>query len=234
MATAWPARSTRPDPEMPLPFIRRAASVGRERQRRLRAQLLDAVDVGPLERGERRRSREDRRPGQAGRQRSTTSSSCSTTVRAWIPTRGARSQRVGHVLARGGAAAARGRGRRRGRGTVGDEDADEALLGCLARGADRAVRVWDDSLAGADPLAVAKVLAAAVEREQPGSGAVRRAVLRCGQRGHRGRARRAPRDAARRRRQAPRLRRRGVDRRPSSASSRAASSRCCGSGPRRC
>ena len=28
--------------------------------------------------------------------------------------------------------------------TVGDEEAEEALLGCLARGADRAVRVWDD------------------------------------------------------------------------------------------
>jgi electron transfer flavoprotein beta subunit len=51
--------------------------------------------------------------------------------------------------------------------TVGDEEADEALLGCLARGADRALRVWDDSLADADPLAVAKVLAAAVGREQP-------------------------------------------------------------------
>jgi electron transfer flavoprotein beta subunit len=51
--------------------------------------------------------------------------------------------------------------------TVGGEDADEALLGCLARGADRAVRVWEDLLADADPLAVAKVLSAAVAREQP-------------------------------------------------------------------
>src|ERR1700749_91003 len=39
--------------------------------------------------------------------------------------------------------------------TVGDDEAEEALLGCLARGADRAVRIWDDSLQGADPLAVA-------------------------------------------------------------------------------
>jgi electron transfer flavoprotein beta subunit len=51
--------------------------------------------------------------------------------------------------------------------TVGDDDADDALLGCLARGADRALRIWDESLAGADPLAVARVLAAGVEREQP-------------------------------------------------------------------
>jgi electron transfer flavoprotein beta subunit len=51
--------------------------------------------------------------------------------------------------------------------TVGDDEAEEALLGCLARGADRALRVWDESLAGADVLAVARVLAAAVGREAP-------------------------------------------------------------------
>lgn len=51
--------------------------------------------------------------------------------------------------------------------TVGDEEADEALVGCLARGGDRAVRIWDEALAGADPLAVAAALAAALEREQP-------------------------------------------------------------------
>jgi electron transfer flavoprotein beta subunit len=50
--------------------------------------------------------------------------------------------------------------------TVGDDEADEALLGCLARGADRAVRIWDESLKDADPLAVARVLAAAVGREE--------------------------------------------------------------------
>jgi electron transfer flavoprotein beta subunit len=51
--------------------------------------------------------------------------------------------------------------------TVGDGEAEEALLGCLARGADRAVRIWDESLQDADPLAVARVLAAAVGREEP-------------------------------------------------------------------
>ncbi|HEX7292490.1 MAG TPA: electron transfer flavoprotein subunit beta/FixA family protein [Conexibacter sp.] len=51
--------------------------------------------------------------------------------------------------------------------TVGDADADEALLACLAKGADRGLRVWDDALEGADALAVAYVLAAAVEREAP-------------------------------------------------------------------
>lgn len=58
--------------------------------------------------------------------------------------------------------------------TVGDEEAQEALLACLAKGADRGLRIWDASLAGADPLAVARVLAAAVEREAPrrGGGAI--------------------------------------------------------------
>jgi electron transfer flavoprotein beta subunit len=51
--------------------------------------------------------------------------------------------------------------------TVGDDEAQEGLLGCLARGASRAVRVWDDALQGADALAVARVLAAAVQREAP-------------------------------------------------------------------
>ena len=51
--------------------------------------------------------------------------------------------------------------------TVGDEEAEEGLRSCLAKGADRALRVWDESLRGADVLAVARVLAVAVERESP-------------------------------------------------------------------
>jgi len=51
--------------------------------------------------------------------------------------------------------------------TVGDDEAEDTLLACLAKGADRAVRIWDDTLAGADPLAVARVLAAGIERESP-------------------------------------------------------------------
>src|SRR6266567_6233053 len=46
--------------------------------------------------------------------------------------------------------------------TVGDEEAEEGLLSALAKGADRGVRIWDDELADADALAVARVLAAAV------------------------------------------------------------------------
>src|ERR1700740_124446 len=37
--------------------------------------------------------------------------------------------------------------------TVGDEDAGEGLLSALAKGADRGVRIWDEELADADPLA---------------------------------------------------------------------------------
>jgi electron transfer flavoprotein beta subunit len=51
--------------------------------------------------------------------------------------------------------------------TVGDEEADEALLGCLARGADRALRIWDEPLRDSDPLVVARVLSAGVAGEQP-------------------------------------------------------------------
>ena len=51
--------------------------------------------------------------------------------------------------------------------TVGDEEAEAGLLKCLAMGADRGLRIWEDALAGADALAVARVLAAVVERESP-------------------------------------------------------------------
>jgi electron transfer flavoprotein beta subunit len=51
--------------------------------------------------------------------------------------------------------------------SVGDEEAEEGLLACLAKGADRGIRVWDDALEGADAPAVARVLASVVEREAP-------------------------------------------------------------------
>ena len=51
--------------------------------------------------------------------------------------------------------------------TVAPEAADEALRKCLAKGADRAIRVWDDAMAGSDPVAIARVLAAVVRRESP-------------------------------------------------------------------
>lgn len=50
--------------------------------------------------------------------------------------------------------------------TVGGEEAEQTLLTCLAKGADRAVRVWDESIES-EPLTVARVLAEAVHREAP-------------------------------------------------------------------
>src|SRR5690625_1589719 len=51
--------------------------------------------------------------------------------------------------------------------TVGDEEADDALRTALAKGADRGIRVWDESLGDLDGVAVAHVLAKVVEREKP-------------------------------------------------------------------
>jgi electron transfer flavoprotein beta subunit len=51
--------------------------------------------------------------------------------------------------------------------SVGDERAEESLRAGLAMGADRAVRVWDQALAGADALAIARVLAAVASAERP-------------------------------------------------------------------
>jgi electron transfer flavoprotein beta subunit len=55
--------------------------------------------------------------------------------------------------------------------TVGDEHSEPALRAALAMGAERAIRVWDESLDGAldgaDPLSVARLLAAVAEAESP-------------------------------------------------------------------
>jgi electron transfer flavoprotein beta subunit len=51
--------------------------------------------------------------------------------------------------------------------SVGPEDADEALRKCLAKGADRAIRVWDEAIEGSDPIAIARVIAAVTRKESP-------------------------------------------------------------------
>jgi len=54
--------------------------------------------------------------------------------------------------------------------TIGPERADETIRMALAKGADRAVRVWDDALEEPDLLDVetkAKIMAAVVEEEDP-------------------------------------------------------------------
>jgi electron transfer flavoprotein beta subunit len=51
--------------------------------------------------------------------------------------------------------------------TVGDKDAEKALVQCLAMGADRAVRVASDDPDLIDPFSIAQLLAVAVQPEQP-------------------------------------------------------------------
>ena len=51
--------------------------------------------------------------------------------------------------------------------SVGPDRVDEVLRKCLAKGADRAIRVWDDAIAGSDAIAIARVLAAVVKKEAP-------------------------------------------------------------------
>jgi electron transfer flavoprotein alpha/beta subunit len=50
---------------------------------------------------------------------------------------------------------------------VGPEDAEVSLRKVLAKGADRAVRVWDEGLIGADPVTVARALAGVAVQEEP-------------------------------------------------------------------
>jgi electron transfer flavoprotein beta subunit len=51
--------------------------------------------------------------------------------------------------------------------SVGPEDADEALRKCLAKGADRAIRVWDEAIEGSDSIAIARIIAAVTRKEAP-------------------------------------------------------------------
>jgi electron transfer flavoprotein beta subunit len=51
--------------------------------------------------------------------------------------------------------------------SVTGEHGEDAIRTCLAMGADRAIRVWEDGLPELDPLAMGRVLAAAIEREKP-------------------------------------------------------------------
>lgn len=50
---------------------------------------------------------------------------------------------------------------------VGDEDANASILKALAKGAHRAVRIWDDSLSNADPITIARAIAGIAKAEDP-------------------------------------------------------------------
>lgn len=51
--------------------------------------------------------------------------------------------------------------------TVGPTQAEDTLRKALAKGAHRAVRVWDEALEHADPIAIARMLAGVAAQEQP-------------------------------------------------------------------
>lgn len=51
--------------------------------------------------------------------------------------------------------------------TIGDDWAEEALAECLARGADRGVRIWGEDVKASDALSVARILASFVDKEEP-------------------------------------------------------------------
>ncbi|OIQ96694.1 electron transfer flavoprotein subunit beta [mine drainage metagenome] len=51
--------------------------------------------------------------------------------------------------------------------SIGPDRVDESLRKCLAKGADRAIRVWDDSIEGSDAIAIGKILAAVAKKEAP-------------------------------------------------------------------
>jgi len=51
--------------------------------------------------------------------------------------------------------------------SIGPERVDESLRKCLAKGADRAIRVWDDSIEGSDSIVIGRILAAVVKKEAP-------------------------------------------------------------------
>lgn len=51
--------------------------------------------------------------------------------------------------------------------SIGPDEVDESLRKCLAKGADRAIRVWDDAMEGSDSLAIGRILAAVVKKEAP-------------------------------------------------------------------
>jgi electron transfer flavoprotein beta subunit len=51
--------------------------------------------------------------------------------------------------------------------SVGADEVDESLRKCLAKGADRAVRVWGAAAEDSDSIAIARLLAAVARREAP-------------------------------------------------------------------
>ncbi len=50
--------------------------------------------------------------------------------------------------------------------SIGPEEVEDGLRQCLAKGGERAIRVWDDAMSGSDPMVIAFVIAKVAEREE--------------------------------------------------------------------
>ena len=88
----------------------------------------------------------------------------------------------------------------------GPKRSDESLRKCLAKGADRAIRIWDAAIEGSDSIAIARVLAGGGQARGARHAVRRRAILRSVLCIHRHCHRGLARLAARRRGELPRLR----------------------------
>lgn len=51
--------------------------------------------------------------------------------------------------------------------SVGPDRVDESLRKCLAKGADRAIRVWDEAIEGSDSIVIGRILGAVAKQEMP-------------------------------------------------------------------
>jgi electron transfer flavoprotein beta subunit len=51
--------------------------------------------------------------------------------------------------------------------SVGSDQIEDSLRKCLAKGADRAIRVWDDAMEGSDAVSIGRILAAVAKKESP-------------------------------------------------------------------
>jgi len=52
--------------------------------------------------------------------------------------------------------------------SIGPDSVEESLRKCLAKGADRAIRVWDDAVEGSDSITIGRILAAVARKEDAG------------------------------------------------------------------
>ncbi len=50
--------------------------------------------------------------------------------------------------------------------SIGPEEVEDGLRQCLAKGGERAIRVWDSAMSGSDPMVIARVIAKVAQQEE--------------------------------------------------------------------